>query len=141
MLVIDDEADIRLLIRTVLSRHGWEVVEADGGIDGCALLAQRKYSVVQLDVHTPQQDGWTTLTQIREHHDTADLPVIMCTVKSQRPDRIRGWTLGCDGFVTKPFTVDELVDELIAVAARSPSERIDVRRANLANLTELKEAR
>jgi DNA-binding response OmpR family regulator len=141
VLVIDDAPDIRLLVRTVLTRHGWEVVETDSGPDGCAILHERKIAIVLLDIQTPGQDGWTTLAQIRDDPDTAGVPVILCTVKSRRPDQIHGWDLGCDGFLTKPFSIDQLLDEVNAVAGRSASDRLAVRQFRLANLTSLEEVR
>lgn len=140
ILVIDDAADIRLLVRTVLSRAGWTVIEANSGVEGCAILRRTPVSVVLLDVQTPDQDGWTSLDEIRSDPVTAAVPVVMCTVKSQRPDQVRGWALGCDGFLIKPFAIADLIDEVSTVAERSLDERLAIRQSRLANLTHMEEA-
>ena len=103
-LLVDDQADLRMLISLVLSDDGFEVVEADGGRSALDRLAVEPIpDVVVLDVQMPAFDGWQTLEAIRRDPRTAAVPVILCTVKSGSFDETRGYELGCDGFVTKPF--------------------------------------
>jgi CheY-like chemotaxis protein len=103
-LLVDDQADLRMLISLVLSDDGFEVVEADGGRSALERLAAEPVpDVVLLDVQMPVIDGWQTLAAIRSDERTAKVPVILCTVKSGPVDETRGLELGCDGFVTKPF--------------------------------------
>ena len=77
-----------------------------------------------LDVQMPELDGWDTLRGIRAHDDLHELPVVLCTVKSGPVDTALGWTLGCDGYVVKPFAIDALVGEVESVLARSPEDRL-----------------
>jgi CheY-like chemotaxis protein len=85
----------------------------------------------------PGMDGWETLEAIRENPRTADIPVIMCTVKGSAIDILRALQLGCDGYVGKPFDIDQLVDEVRCVAARPPSEREAYRSRRLAEVREI----
>ena len=118
--VIDDNADVRLLLRLVLEPAGFTVTEADGGPAALAGLAAGDLpDVVLLDVQMPDIDGWETLRAIRADPATAALPVLLCTVKSRPADLERGLELGCDGYLTKPFDVSALVGEVRAAMARA----------------------
>lgn len=124
VLVVDDNADIRLLLRAVLDQSGYRVVEAGDGVEALKLLHQDDdVDAVVLDVQMPDMDGWEILTRIRAEDELAPLPVILCTVKSRLQDTRRGWELGCDGFVNKPFSVAEVAQEVTAVVNRAPAER------------------
>jgi DNA-binding response OmpR family regulator len=131
VLVVDDGADIRFLIASVLRLAGHEAVQAGGGAEALALLAGDTPaglpSVVVLDVQMPGMDGWDTLRAIRSNPRTADIPVVLCTVKGRPEDVAVGWELGCDGYLNKPFGIDDLRDEVAAVARRGRAERLAVR--------------
>lgn len=137
ILVVDDADDIRLLVRAVLSRAGWHVIEATRGTEVTRKLGNALPDVVLLDVQMPDQDGWATLTGIRREARTADLPVVICTVKAGRADRERGWRLGCDGFLTKPFSIDDLVTAVTAAVSRTPAQRLALRREQLSLISSL----
>ena len=123
-LVVDDAPDIRLLLRMVLSLEGFSVTEAESGRHALELLAGgARPDVVMLDVQMPELDGWETLSRIRRYPETADLPVVMCTVKSQPADLLQAWRLGCDGYLSKPIEVRSLADTLRRVMAMTGSER------------------
>lgn len=125
VLVIDDEADLRFLIREVLSLAGMEVTEASNGAKGLELLAAaEKPDVIILDVQMPEMDGWETLATLRSHESNRGVAVIMCTVKSHPGDAIRAWETGCDSLLGKPFAIDELVSTVVEVAERSEPERV-----------------
>lgn len=123
---MDDEADIRLLVRLALRHDGIEVLPADGGMEALALLeAGEVPDLVLLDLQMPEMDGWETLTSIRARRP--DLPVVLCTVKSSFRDQERAWQLGCDGYVRKPFDINALADVVRRVAAMSIQERLTAR--------------
>ena len=126
VLIVDDAPDIRFLVRAVLSRSGFEITEAEGGSSALAVLdAGARPDVIVLDVQMPDMDGWATLAAIRERTD--DVPVILCTVKASDDDAARAWTAGCDGYLTKPFSIHDLVDEVTAVAGRTHAQRVALR--------------
>ena len=133
-LVVDDADDIRLLLGHLLGSIGYEVVEASTGDEALALLGTRAVDIALVDVQMPDVDGWATLTAIRQARETADLPVILCTVKAAASDAARAWSLGCDGYLTKPFAIASLLAEVEAVAGRSPEQRIELRRIRLTEL-------
>jgi CheY-like chemotaxis protein len=135
-LVVDDAADIRLLAELVLSMAGFRVTAAESGRAALAVLARGcAPDVVLLDVQMPELDGWETLGRLRGDPRTADLPVVLCTVKGLPEDALRGWGLGCDGYLGKPFDIAGLVDELTAVLSRDRDERLAVRRSHIAALS------
>lgn len=133
ILLVDDAADIRLLVRAVLQRAGHEILEADSGAAALARLDEPELpDAVILDIQMPGVDGWETLTALRAHPTAQDLPVLVCSVKAAPQDTSRAWMLGCDGYLTKPFNIVDLAHEVEAVVAMSPAERQAVRRARLA---------
>lgn len=134
-LVVDDAPDIRLLADLVLSMAGFAVTAAASGRDALLLLAEGDLpDIVLLDVQMPEVDGWETLSRLRNDPRTVDLPVVLCTVKGLPEDTLRGWSLGCDGYLGKPFDIGALVDELHGVLGRDTGERQAVRRAKIAEL-------
>jgi DNA-binding response OmpR family regulator len=131
VMVVEDNADVRLLLGRVLRSAKIAVTAAESGRAALALLDSdaRAPDAVLLDVQMPELDGWDTLGRIRAH---SDVPVILCTVKGGPTDRARGWRLGCDGYLAKPFDVHDLVAEVHEVVARDARERLAVREAGLA---------
>ena len=120
-LVVDDNEDVRLLLATVLGSGGYDVVEAASGDEALAMTRTASVpDVIVLDVQMPVLDGWDTLAGIRASSRFGDVPVVLCTVKSSAPDRMRGWKLGCDGYLVKPFDIEELLHEVEnAIAQRA----------------------
>jgi CheY-like chemotaxis protein len=134
-LVVDDAQDIRLLADLVLSMAGFKVTAASSGREALAMLASGDLpDIVLLDVQMPEVDGWETLARLRADARTADLPVVLCTVKGLPEDTLRGWSLGCDGYLGKPFDIGGLVDELHGVLGRDRAEREALRRSRVAEL-------
>lgn len=134
-LVVDDAPDIRLLAELVLSMAGFTVTTASSGKDAlCQLAGDDLPDIVVLDVQMPEVDGWETLSRLRGDPRTADLPVVLCTVKGLPEDTLKGWSLGCDGYLAKPFDIGLLVDELQGVLRRGRVERETLRRLRTADL-------
>ena len=134
-LVVDDAADIRMLAELVLSMAGFTVTAASCGSEALRLLADGDLpDIVLLDVQMPDVDGWETLTRLRADPRTAELPVVLCTVKGLPEDTLKGWTLGCDGYLGKPFDIGGLVEELRGVLLRDRDERTSLRRTRIAEL-------
>jgi DNA-binding response OmpR family regulator len=121
VLVVDDEDDVRELIRVLLQRAGLSVVGARNGLEGLRRLQEEKPDAVVLDVSMPGLDGWQTLERIR---DLADMPVLMLTAHDAEFDKVRGLRGGADDYVTKPFGRQELVARVKALLRRgaAPAE-------------------
>ncbi|HJT37629.1 MAG TPA: response regulator transcription factor [Actinomycetota bacterium] len=136
-MIVDDTDDIRSLLRVALNVAGFETIEASEGPAALRMLATGPTpDLVLLDVQMPVMDGWQTLSEIRRSPATATLPVIMCTVKSRAEDRLHGWELGCDGYLSKPFDIRELVEAVRSVAQRPADLRAQARESELAALRE-----
>jgi CheY-like chemotaxis protein len=122
VLVVDDERDVRELIGRILELAGIDVSYAADGAEALhALRRDARSDAVVLDVQMPRLDGWATLEAIRIDPLTRDIPVVLCTVQGDRLDVERGWALGCDAYLTKPFDVDVLVGTVQGVAGRRPT--------------------
>jgi DNA-binding response OmpR family regulator len=106
VLVVDDDADIRGLVRELLERADYEVVESPNGREGLRTLYSKSPDLVLLDVSMPELDGWQTLERIR---DVSDVPVVMLTARAAELEKVRGLKAGADDYVTKPFGRQELL--------------------------------
>ena len=127
-MTVDDADDLRDLVRTVLESNGFDVIDAPSGSAALdALASGTRPDVIVLDVQMPDLDGWDTLSAIRADPATADIPVLLCTVRAAQADIERGRQLGCDGFLPKPFAIDELARTVMEITGRSPEERAATR--------------
>ena len=116
VLVIDDDATMRDLLRRVLEREGFAVATAASGSEGLVLAEQLKPDAITLDVMMPSMDGWTLLPKLKEHPELADTPVIMVTMVDESA---RGYALGADDYLVKPIDRKQLVATLNSY--RSPN--------------------
>src|SRR5215204_6257605 len=116
ILVVDDDTDIRALLRELLERRGFSVAEAADGRQALQKLYGGRPDLVLLDVGMPGMDGWTTLERIRE---LSDVPVVMLTARSAELEKTRGLRAGADDYVTKPFGRQELLARIEALLRRS----------------------
>ena len=115
VLVIDDDDDIRGLVRTLLERSGATVRDAPNGKEGLREFHSWRPDLVILDVSMPELDGWNVLERIR---DMSDVPVMMLTARGDELERVRGLQAGADDYVVKPFGTEELVARIRAVLRR-----------------------
>jgi DNA-binding response OmpR family regulator len=122
VLVVDDDADIRNLVRELLERQGYVVADAANGREGLRAFYAGAPDVVVLDVGMPEMDGYETLERIR---DLSDVPVIMLTARAAELEKVRGLKAGADDYVTKPFGRQELLARIEAVLRRprEPGDR------------------
>jgi DNA-binding response OmpR family regulator len=116
VLVVDDDADIRELVRELLARAGYDVVEAPNGTEALKVFYSQQPDFVILDVQMPVLDGWETLTRIR---DVSDVPVLMLTARAEELDKVRGLRAGADDYLTKPFGRQELLARVSANLRRA----------------------
>lgn len=115
VLAIEDDADIRQLLTTLLGRDGYRVIEATSGREGLRTFHERRPEIVVLDVGLPDLDGWQVLERIR---DMSDTPVLVLSARSTEHDKVRGLNAGADDYLTKPFSRVELLARLQAIRRR-----------------------
>lgn len=123
ILVVDDDPLVTGLVKINLEFGGFEVEEAWGGEEALQIIEERVPDLVLLDVMMPELDGWDLLRMLRSNPTTKDLPVVLLTAKVQERDVAKGWQMGADGYISKPFNPLEMVDRLKAVLAMSGDER------------------
>ena len=127
ILVVDDEARMRKLVKDFLVNKGFSVIEAANGEEAVDIFfAQKDIALILLDVMMPKMDGWEVLKTIRKY---SQVPVMMLTARSEERDELQGFALGVDEYISKPFSPKILVARVDAILRRSnaaASEVLDV---------------
>ena len=116
VLVIDDDPNIRELVGTLLAHEGFSICEAGNGRDALQKLSETKIELCVLDLMMPDMDGYEFCRHVRRYH--ADLPVLMLTARGEINHKIKGFELGADDYLTKPFEGMELVARVKALLKR-----------------------
>ena len=138
VLVIDDEAPIRLLCRVNLAAEGMEVLEAADGPTGLEQARAAKPDVILLDVMMPGLDGWQVAEELLDSDSTSSIPIVFLTARAEVRDRARGLDLGGIDYVTKPFNPIELAPLVLDLIDRvDRGERDELRREKIAELRDL----
>jgi len=122
ILVVEDEKDVREMIRLNLKAAGFDVVEAGNGAEALALAKNDPPKVIILDLMMPEMSGIEVCRALRRNPGTSRIPVLMLTAKSTEEDKVVGFEVGADDYVTKPFSPRELVLRVRAVARRQPDQ-------------------
>ncbi len=127
ILVVDDEARIRDVVRMNLEMEHYRVIEAENGVEALEQLREHLPDLVILDIMMPEMDGFETLREIRE---VSTVPVVMLTVRQNEQDKIHGLDLGADDYIAKPFSPRELLSRIRALLRRSlmapPSRKTEI---------------
>jgi DNA-binding response OmpR family regulator len=118
ILVADDEEDLRELVTYRLTRSGYRVIGAGDGLQALKLAAERTPDLMVLDVMMPKLDGYELTRRVRAEAALRSIPVILLTARSQESDIDRGFEVGADDYLKKPFNPDELVARVRAVLGR-----------------------
>lgn len=118
LLIVDDEKNIRELLKEYLSISNYTISEAADGLEALKLIEQEAFDLIILDVMMPKVDGWTVCREVRLKNRT---PIIMLTARGEEYDKLLGFELGIDDYVVKPFSPKELTARIKAVLARSAS--------------------
>jgi DNA-binding response OmpR family regulator len=140
VLVIDDEAPIRLLCRVNLEAEGMDVLEAADGPSGLEKARSETPDVILLDVMMPGLDGWRVAEELLDDQRTESIPIVFLTARAELRDRARGLDLGGLDYVTKPFNPVELATQLRRLLERvALGEREDMRRERLSDLRQMLE--
>jgi len=122
VLLVEDEGDVAELIRYNLSKEGYDVVLTSNGNDALRLAREHRPDVLLLDIMVPQLNGWEVCRRLKADVDTKNIPVIMVTGRVEEGDKVLGFEMGADDYVTKPFSPRELVARVRAVARRGRRE-------------------
>ena len=118
ILVVDDEEHILELISFNLTNNGYKVIKANNGIDAVRLAIEEKPKLILLDLMIPGKDGYDVCREVISNSEIRNIPIIMLTAKSEELDKILGLELGADDYITKPFSVRELLARVKAVLRR-----------------------
>ena len=123
ILIVDDEQRMRKLVRDYMIREGYVVLEASNGRQALEIFhSDAKVSLIILDVMMPEMDGWQVCAEIRK---TSKIPIIMLTAKSDERDELRGFELGVDEYVTKPFSPRTLAARVNAILRRTMGNAVE----------------
>lgn len=109
ILIVDDEEIIRKFLRINLVKWGYEVEEAMDGIQALDQLSNDNYDLVICDILMPNKNGWEVLKEVRSNPKTKDIPVIFLTAKNEDADMFKGYELGANYYIPKPFTKSQLL--------------------------------
>ncbi|HOU76014.1 MAG TPA: response regulator transcription factor [Candidatus Dojkabacteria bacterium] len=121
ILIVEDETDLREILVKYLSKHGYVVEEAEDGAQGLELALINEYDCLLLDLNLPEIDGMEVAKRIRD--DGNLVPIIMLTARSQMYDKLDGFEIGADDYITKPFELKELLARIKAVIKRSSKNK------------------
>lgn len=119
ILVVDDDPDIIFITRTFLAKEGYEVVDADDGMEGLQAILEEAPDVVVLDVMMPGIDGFEVCERIKQGERGASLPIIMLSAKTSEGDIERGFACGADEYITKPFDPTQLLEAISRLTRQS----------------------
>lgn len=123
VLVVDDEARMRKLVKDFLTVKGFQVIEAENGEEAVDLFfAQKDIALILLDVMMPKMDGWEVCKTIRQY---SQVPIIMLTARSEERDELQGFKLGVDEYISKPFSPKILVARVEAILRRTKQAGAD----------------
>jgi phosphate regulon transcriptional regulator PhoB len=125
ILVVEDEADIRELVRVHLEQEGFAVLEAEDGKRALELIRTQRPALVILDLMLPEIPGLEVCRLLRVKEDTATLPILMLTARTSEVDRVLGFEMGADDYVAKPFSPRELMARVKALLRRAHGSEVD----------------
>ena len=126
IMVVDDDPHIRELAGVFLRNEGFDIIEASDGVEALARLETTKVDLVVLDIMMPKMDGWELCRQLKEYYD---FPILMLTAKGETSQKLKGFQLGTDDYLVKPFEPLELVARAKALLKRyriSTSQKVEV---------------
>lgn len=123
ILVIDDDPVIRRIVRNTLEENGYAVLLAAGGIEGFKIANSASPDLVLLEIMLPDLDGFDVCLKLRSLEMTSEIAIIIMTVADQPSDVVRGFDNGADDYITKPFSIDELIARVKAQLRRRTLSR------------------
>lgn len=130
ILLVEDNADNRIIYRTMLEHTGYTVLEAGDGKTGLETAREAHPDLVLLDISIPVMDGWEVARTLKGDPETAEIPIIALTAHAMAADREKAAEVGCDGYLAKPVEPRRVVEEIKRLLTREASEG-DARRAEI----------
>jgi DNA-binding response OmpR family regulator len=131
VLIVEDEQDVADLIRYNLAKEGYDVLLVGNGADALKLARESRPDVILLDIMVPQLNGWEVCRRLKQDPETRAISVIMVTGRVEEGDKVLGFEMGADDYVTKPFSPRELVARVRAVARRGKNAEAADRKHHL----------
>lgn len=116
ILIVDDEWNMRNLLRVYLTKNNFDVTEAKDGHEALSKIEQTAFDLIILDVMMPDIDGWEVCAQVRQ---TKQIPILMLTARTETKDKVHGLNMGADDYLVKPFVPEELIARVEALLRRS----------------------
>src|SRR5690606_22765549 len=123
ILVIDDDLDTLRLVGLMLQRQGYEIIAASNGTQGLEKAINEKPDLILLDVMMPDMDGYEVTRRLRKNPTTSAIPILMFTAKTQIDDKVTGFEVGADDYLTKPTHPTELQAHVRTLLARTPKKK------------------
>jgi DNA-binding response OmpR family regulator len=117
--LVEDDADIAYTIRLNLRKHGWHVDHFVSGLRALEALEEKAYDLVILDLNLPDVDGLAVARELRQHDETKRISILMLTARVEERDKLLGFDVGADDYLTKPFSMKELVARVSAQLRRA----------------------
>jgi DNA-binding response OmpR family regulator len=122
VVCIEDEPEMIDLVRLILGRKGFQVIGANGGVEGLDTVRREKPDLVLLDLMMPDMDGWEVYQQMKADAELRDIPVVVVTAKAQSIDKVLGLHIAkVDDYITKPFGPQELLESVAKILGEAPS--------------------
>jgi len=130
VLIVEDDAVIRKFLRLQLGKWGYGVVEAEDGVEAILKLGKEDFDLIICDIMMPKKDGWELIKEVRLSPKRKDIPVIILTAKNKDSDMFKGYELGADYYISKPFTKAQLLHGIQLVLGKDPNrtDEIDLSR-------------
>lgn len=125
IIIVDDEEHIRELLKFNLENSGYSTIYADNGIDALKLIKSERPQLILLDLMIPGMDGYDVCKEVRKDTNISTTPIIMITAKGEEFDKVLGLELGADDYITKPFSIREILARIKAVLRRTSVQNID----------------
>ena len=122
ILLLEDDPNLGTILQDHLIMNGYKVTLAVDGVEGLSAFSQDVYDLCLVDIMMPKMDGFTFVKKIRK--TDIEIPIIFLTAKSLKEDKIKGFQIGCDDYITKPFSIEELLLRLTALLKRSTKSQI-----------------
>ena len=128
VLVVEDDGVIRKFLRLQLGKWGYGVEEAEDGVEAILKLGKEDFDLIICDIMMPKKDGWELIKEVRLSPKKKDIPVIILTAKNKDSDMFKGYELGADYYITKPFTKAQLLHGIQMVLKKEPdtADEIDL---------------